>query len=582
MRHLLGRIFLGLEHPKEAIACFDKAVAGYQSAGEQHDAARASCLVDLFKAKRAAGTHKEAWESLAQACNIRKALFVPEAAEIAEVLSMASTHCLEEMKDDNVRPLATSAIEIAQYMYGTGYLACLAIEGMIDVHAEAFESAARQAAKRLLPAGVEVDVTAWLGEWLLEQYSMLFGPCNQRLLDPLEDLAVLYEARGATESAVSALERKKAIKDRLPDLTLADRVEHLDNLARLYAKAGDHPKQIAVLKELLALHEEDTETDQTAWIAGIADRIGAAHLAADDFTAAFAWFKRAASFEPDEDVDNQDAILYRFHLGNAYEEHGRNGIRDSYRKALRAYRDALPLARRWLGRKDALVAYILGAMGNVLSALHSHGEAIRCHREALSIRKETDGAESVAVCNSLNDLGLALFCAGKYRESRRLLVRALPVCERVHGNRHVDMVPMLNSLGLACAGCEDYEHAIEHLARAVQILDDTFGASSIKLIEQLENLGDVCTLARRNGEAESAYRWALGISTAKQGTDAEETKELQSCVDRLAAGELPVEMDNLWTLQSDPQWRDEPDMAPVTASSLKANDGGEKDAPAKA
>ena len=297
----------------------------------------------------------------------------------------------------------------------------------------------------------------------------------------------------------------------------------------------------------------------------MADLLVAASLASDDFAAAVTWFKRAASFEPEDDSDSDkaDAVLYRFHLGNAYEAYGRNGTKDNNRKALRIYRATLPLARQWLDNEDALVAYILDAMGNVLSALHSHGEAIQCHRKALGIRKVNDGAESAPVCDSLSALGLALYGAAKYQEARRLLVRALPVCERVYGNRHVDLLPMLNSLGVACAGCKDYEHAIEHLYRAVQILDDTFGASSIKLIEQLQNLGDVCVLAKRAGEAESAYRRALDISVEKQGADAEETKELQSCVERLVAGKLTADAGNLWTLQSGMQLRGEPDTEPA-------------------
>jgi len=581
IQHLLGRILLGLKHHKEAIACFDKALAGYQAAGQQCDVDRSSCLVDMFKAKQAVESTEEAWQSLAQACSIRKYLFEPDAPEVSEVLSLASIERFEEMEDGNERPLATSAIEMAQFMFGTGYLACLAIEGMVGGHADELQDAARRVANRQSRSGAGIDVTAWLGEWLVAEYSALFGPRNQRLVEPLEDLAVLYEARGAISFAVSALERKKAIKDGLPGLSLADRMEHLNSLDRLYEGVDDRPKQVEVLKELLALQQEDYEQDNESAVAGVADRLGTAYLASDDFASSVAWFKRAAAFQPQEDLDRTDAVLYRFHLGNAYEEHGRNGTRDSYRKALRAYRHVLPLAQRWLGTKDALVAHILGAMGNVLSALKSHAEAVRCHRKALAIRKANDGAESASVCDSLNDLGLALFGAGEYREARRLLARALPVCERINGARHVDLVPMLNSLGVSCAGCRDYEHAIEHLYRAVQILDDTFGASSIKLIEQLENLGDVCTLARRNGEAETAYRRAFGISVEKQGGDAEETKELQSCIDRLAAGKLPVEVGNLWTLQSGVPLRGEPDTTPMADAPLTAKAEGEADVPAK-
>lgn len=560
---LMGQVMLGLKCPKEAIAHLEKAMGVFRAEGHLGDMERADCLVWLFTAKTAAKVdRKEAIAPLMEASVIRRDILAPDNPAIAEILSAVSLSANDEWDEDQVRPYATAAISMAEHMYGTGYVACLAIEALIEAYTDGLENEAKARPDRELRVGPRGDIAVCLCDWVIMRYGVLFGIYNERLIEPLGRLAELYEARGETDLAVAALERKKAIKDRLTNLTVADRMEHLNTLDRLYERADDRSKQIGVLTELLALHEEDVEMDYDSEIAAIADRLGTACLAHDDFGASFVWFRRAAGFQPDDDAYKGDAILYRFHLGNAYEEHGKRDHRGSYRKALVIYRDTLRLARRCLGREDELVPHILSAMGNVLSALKCYGEAARCHREALKIRKTTLGTDDASVADSLNDLALVHIAAGKHQEARRLLRRALPIAVHAHGRDHSDLVPVLNTFGLACAGCKDYERAIDHLNRAVQIVEDTFGVQSINLVPQLQNLGDVYATVGRKDHAESVFRRALGISIEKQGATHPDSKELEDRIADLGKKKRPVQVGQLWTLQSDPQWQAEPETAP--------------------
>ncbi len=552
---LMGKVFLGLERPKDAITCFEKAIVGFQSAGASGDVERSDCLVQLSKARQAAGVQGvELYAPLALAAAIRKNLLAPDNAGIAEILSAVSLSAEKDCDDDSVRPRALDAIAMAQHIYGTGYVACLAVEGLISSYTEDLESVAKSHPDRGLKAGSVGDIAVCLCKWVIEQYAMLFGTQNERLLEPLGRLAELCEARGEIDQAVAALERKQAINDQLGLLTPDARQSHLESLDRLYGIAANWPKQILVLKQLLAQEEDNIEEANGYRIAELADRIGKAYLSSDDCPSAFAWYKRAAGVEPDDESDRENAVLHCLHLGNAYHEHGNQGRQASYRKALRIYREALRQGKAWLGREDQSVAEILSSMGSVLAALGTNGEALRCYWEALKIRKAYLGADDPAVADTLNDLALVHIKMKAYQEARRLLRRALAIAEPAHGAAHVGLVPILNSLGVACAGCKDYANAITHLERVVQILENTYGAWSIKLIEQLQNLGDVYDLAHRKGEAETTLQRARDIVCEKLGSDAEPTKALESRLADLTANKPPPPVTEMWTQESPTQW----------------------------
>jgi len=556
---MLGQSLMGLNRHKEAAACLKKAIAILELCGMHEDARTADCLILLGAAKEASGAEEtDVLTHIARAADIRKGILSPNNPGMAEVLAgivvRTTTGDLEQAANES----ANAAIEMAQRLYGTGYLACMAIGGLVNSK----ELETRERAYSTVAPGKEVafkrDTAVLLYRWLIDRYSILFGPYNEQLLEPLEGIASLCEARGDTDMTVAALEWIKSIKERLSGLCTRDHLEHLESLDRLYEKANDRPKQIEVLKERLALEQEENLNDNEFIIADIADRLGTAYLASDNYSSAFAWFKRAAAFCSDDEAERMDAVLYRFHLGNAYEEHGIHVQRGSYRKALVIYRDVLGKAREWLEPNDAMLAHILSAMGNVLSVLRAYGEAVRSHKEALKIRKTAEGDDSL-VADSLNDMALVHIAAGNNRVARRLLQRTLVIAEKSFGTNHVNLTPMLNSLGLACAGCKAYKHAVGHLRRAVMIIEDTFGAQSINLVEQLENLGDVLAMAGHQKDAEAAYRRALDISCKKEGVEAPQTKELESCLANLASNKPSVSVDQMWTLPSDPQWRLEPD-----------------------
>jgi tetratricopeptide (TPR) repeat protein len=552
---LMGQVFLGLERPQDAISTFEKAIAGFQSAGSPGDVERSDCLVHLFKAKTAAGLDRaEAFTSLSLAADIRKKLLAPNNAGIADLLSAVSLASVSACNADNVRPRATAAIAMAQYMYGTGYVACLAAEGLIDSYVENLESEAEQQPVHALRAGVDGDIAVCLCKWLIEQYATLFGAQNERLIDPLSRLAALCEARGLIDQAVAALERKLAISEQLGNLTPDDSQSHFESLDRLYGIAENWPKQIIVLKELLAMEERNTEDANEYRIAELADRIGTAYLTSKDFAAAFSWYKRAVAIAPADENDKDHAVNYRFHLGNAYHEHGNHGYPASYRKALSIYREALRMGRAWLGRDDRLVSTILCAIGSVLSAQDSHGEAMRCYREALKAQTAQLGADDPTIADTLNDLALVHVRMQEFKDACRLLRRALAIAEPSHGAAHIALTPILNSLGVACAGCQDYPSAITHLERVVQILENTYGAWSVKLIQQLQNLGDVYDLSRRKGEAETTFQRALDILREKLGADDEQAKEFATRLADLNANKPPPPVTEMWVQESPAQW----------------------------
>jgi len=546
LQHLFGRILLGLNEPKEAMSHLQQAMAGYEKAGGPGDVARSGCLLDLFRAKQAVQPPVEgAWASLTQACNIRKDLVAPGDPAIAEILALASVQYADELDEGNERPAATRAIMTAQHMYGSGYLACLAIEGMIDVYRENLQKAARSAADGVLSADATGNVKIWLAEWLVVQYANLFGPHNQRLLEPLAKLAELYEARDRIEDAVAILEREKAVNEHVDNFTSRQNGEYLESLARLYERGQDWPKLIGVLKKQLAIVEQDDENDISYAVAKLADGLGAAHLKSGDYRGAFFWHKRAAAYSPDDENDFEDAVTYRVHFGNTYEAYANDGHPASRRTALRIYRNALKLARNWFGPNASLVAEILSIMGNLFARMEEYDEAAKCHKQAVKIWRAVAGDDSAAA-KSLNDLAVVYFCTGKYRQARRLLRKALPLVEEFWGVAHANIVPVLSHAAVACAGCAEYSRAIEYLERAVQIVENSAGAWSETLTIYLANLGKVCVMAKKGRDAKLAFERAIVIAREKLGPDNPQTKSLQNSLDDVDIGKVGVSADDLW------------------------------------
>jgi tetratricopeptide (TPR) repeat protein len=552
LQHLLGRILFGIGQPKEAIPYFKQAIAVYVKIGEQGDVERSGCLIDLFKARQAIEpSGEDIWGVLTEACNIRKNLLMPDDPAIAEILHLVSMQNTDEMEEDNERPAATRAIMTAQHMFGTGYLACLAVEGLVSAYRESLVSTARTTADGVLRADATGNVKIWLAEWLVEKYANLFGAHNQRLLEPLAQLAELYEARDRIEQAVAVLELAKSINEHLGNFTGEEHQDYLESLARLYERGEDWPKLIGVLKKQLAIVEQDVDNDISCQIAELADKLGKAHLKSGDYPGAFAWCKRAATFSPDNgENDGEVAATYRLHLGNAYEAQGDQGHPASYRKALCIYRNALKLGRQWLGPQDTLVAEILGTMGNLLTKMEEYGEAVNCHQQAAKIWRVEAGNDDPAVADSLNDMAAAYVCDGKYREARKLARKAVPIVEKAYGVAHENIVPFLNNAALAYAGCKEYQRAIEHLERAVQIVENSHGAWSSTLTTYIANLGKVYVMANRQGDAKMAFERAVVIAVEKLGVDDPETKSLQANLADVGVGKMSYSAADMWQMTS--------------------------------
>ncbi|MEI6808172.1 MAG: tetratricopeptide repeat protein [bacterium] len=505
---------LGEKELRKAIKILDKNEDWAQSVE------KSICLQNLADVMHAIGRYEECDELLIQAAVLRKALTQPDSYYVTALLqTFGNVTVSDESTEEFPQKVANRVIWLAEYMYGTGHLPCVALEQMVDLYE---------------PDDDQREVAYHILLYIKRRYLVLFGQFSQPYANIGYRLAPYFDSKGDKASAVQCCYDELRIQERLHEPDIDRFASCLNHLAAYQMEDGQVDEAEALLSRLLSLLRKDDP--KSTHLPDILDRLATIHLNRSEYAKAVSEEEEAVAITRKIKGDKAGLLERLYHLGNLYEQQGKYSDAKTLDKALSAYKETLRLAERVHGKRNEFYPEVLNCMANVCSTLKIEKEAIDLYERSLSIRRTALGAGHPSVGETMNDLALVYLGRKDYKKAEGLLRKALSILEAAHGAEGQQLTPILNNLGLTLTGKGEPVAAIPQLERAVRIAENANGPDSPELIHYLRNLGGFWALAGKPVEAEQVYRRAILIAGNVTPGQSGGTKDLQNELQAIKAG----------------------------------------------
>ncbi|MFH0753195.1 MAG: tetratricopeptide repeat protein [Candidatus Omnitrophota bacterium] len=286
--------------------------------------------------------------------------------------------------------------------------------------------------------------------------------------------------------------------------------------------------------------------DKFETTADVLDHLGMNHLEKDEYSQAISCLEAATTAPISEQSDPETRVMHIFHLGCAYEDHGKYRDAASLKKARRTYQAALALGEKTFGCRDIRIAYILDSLANINTCLKEDTEAVSLYKRSLAIRLAKTGAQDTAVVDTMNNLALVYFTLEQYPKAKEIFCQALSILEKAHEKGTVDLPGVMNNLALTLTGIGDKEEGLHVLERAVQIEANVNGAFSQTIIPLLQNLGGLWVFSGNNAKAEQIFSRAIRLAELQPEQDKTQLRMLIQKLKSIKSGRFAKRLSEFW------------------------------------
>jgi tetratricopeptide (TPR) repeat protein len=256
-----------------------------------------------------------------------------------------------------------------------------------------------------------------------------------------------------------------------------DRIEEarvLLGIATDYRENGWPTNASRFARRALGLLERELGTDHPC-LARVLLCVAGAREELADHARAEADYRRASTILGRLDDDPPDREGHRLRLQVLRELAGVIRALGRDRQAEAMLKQALGLAERTFGWKDAEVASSLNALGVHYRSTGEYGKASRLHRRALAIMEEALGPEHPQVAAVLHQMGLLERARGQYAAGEPYARRSAEIREKTLGPDHTRVAAGYTAIAALLDGQGKYDEAESMYRRAHVILERRFG-----------------------------------------------------------------------------------------------------------
>jgi CHAT domain-containing protein/tetratricopeptide (TPR) repeat protein len=200
-------------------------------------------------------------------------------------------------------------------------------------------------------------------------------------------------------------------------------------------------------------------------------------------------------------------------LGIAYHEHGK------YAEAEDAYRRALPILEKAVGKNHEDVTSTLNRLAGVCDEEGKYGEAEALYGRLLAIVEKARGPSHPAVGDVTNNFAGLYFHQGKYDDAEKLFRRSLTIYEKARGPNSPDVADVLNNLAAVYESQNRFSEAEGSYRRALAIFEKSPDKDHPSLASALDNLGVLYFRLDKYADAEGLHQRALAIREKSLGKE---------------------------------------------------------------
>ncbi len=530
----MGLCLIGKKDHLRADAEFQRAMSIMDRNDDwAHSVEQSVFLQNAGSLKYAMGLFLEGDALLIAAAKLRKPLLKPDDEMIASILECYGEPIPAGQTEGGSNDTASRAICLAEMMYGTGYMSCIALESLLEIY-----------------EGKTTEIEAkTLLQHLANRYFDLFGQYSHLYGNACFRLAPYYQEDDEQDEracAIECYESEIKVQERQFRPEVGRICECLKHLADLHDALGQTAQSEACLIRLLDLYREHDFQD--ALISETLDRLASIHLDDKAYRKAVAEMQESVTVARRGLASGIDMTNRYFNLGKAYEQMGIYEDAAVIKSAVMAYRQALRVAKQSFGNKCPAVAQILKALANVHVALNKNGKAIAFYKQSLAVQAKAGDVTGCDVAGTLNNLALIYIDEGDYKMAKRYLRKALTTIEAANGSDNPRLIPVLNNLSLTMAGLGKTAKGLDALERAVQLQEEASGPESPEMLSPLQNLGGLLALSGDAARSVEVYARAIRLSEA--GDDEEELASLQSELSEVNAGRFKKPITGFWMMEA--------------------------------
>jgi CHAT domain-containing protein/Tfp pilus assembly protein PilF len=343
------------------------------------------------------------------------------------------------------------------------------------------------------------------------------GPDHPDTARSLNNLALLYEARGAYAKAEPLLERALAITERVLGPDHPNTAKALANLAWLYQDSGEYAKAEPLYQRALATTERMLGPDHPD-TATILDNLALLYEASGAYAKAEPLCQRALAIrEKALGPEHPDTAIALGVLARLYMDTGANA------KAEPLFERALAIHEKALGPEHPDTATSLADLASLYQDTGADAKAEPLFERALAIYEKALGPEHPYTASSLNSLALLYHRRGAYAKAEPMLERALAVYEKTLGPEHPSTANVLNSLAALYQETGAPAKVEPLLQRALEINENTLGPEHPDTATALGNLAWLYQDTGAYAKAETLLERAVAINEKAKGPDHPQT-----------------------------------------------------------
>jgi CHAT domain-containing protein/Tfp pilus assembly protein PilF len=322
-----------------------------------------------------------------------------------------------------------------------------------------------------------------------------FGATHLEMANPMNDLAVLYQATGQYARAEPLFRRSLEISEAKLGKDHLDVAVSLNNLALLYKDLGQYAKAEPLYRRSLVIYEAKQGKDHPD-VALSLNNLAGLYYVLGQHAKAEPLFRRSLEIrEAKLGKDHPDVAQSLNNLALLYKGLGQ------YPKAERLYRRSLEIREARLGKDHPDVAAALNSLAALYQDMGQYAKAGPLYRRSLAIREVRLGKDHPAVAETLHNLAALYYFLGAYAKAEPLYRRCLEIKEATLGKDHPSVATTLTNLAALYKDMGSYSKAEPLYRRSLEIREAKLGKDHPDVAAPLHNLARLCEVRGEAAEA---------------------------------------------------------------------------------
>ncbi|MEI6089531.1 MAG: CHAT domain-containing tetratricopeptide repeat protein [bacterium] len=339
----------------------------------------------------------------------------------------------------------------------------------------------------------------------LPQAEIEFGKNDSNYVSTLGSVSRVFYYLGILDSAVYYGEMRLTVSRKLYKWTNSELAKGINNLAVMYIAKGDNKHAEPLLKEALEMKRQLYKEDHPDLAKSI-NNMAAYYDAIADYKQAEPLFKEALDMRRRLfKIDHSDLAISINNMANFYNDRG------DYKKAEPLYIEALDMRRRMLKSDNPDLAFSINNMAYFYYNKGDFKQAEPLFKEALAMIRRLHKEDHSELAGSINNMANYYDITGDNKQAEPLFVEALEMYRRLYKDDHPDLATGINNMAGFYQDRENYMQAENLYKEALEMRRRLYNGNHPDLAMSLYNMADFYNEIGDFKQSENFYKEALNV-----------------------------------------------------------------------